>query len=214
MYLIAPLTYYRYDVVLGILPTGWAQGSNYNRRNTERSNQTGDIHTFLVPYSEHSNYTELYECVRYLHPNKVIPTVFSDEKHAERIQKRFHNLLNHTNNKRQFIELFSRNKASSTARPKPKSEASQHTTASTEPPAKKAKQTEERIEAKQWTCGTCTLINTEVTSCAACGNLRGADHQLNHQTMPVSCMSTPKRAVPPGAQRTILSFFATMKRSS
>lgn len=221
--MIALLTYfaieYRYEVVLGILPTGWAQGSNYNRRNTERSNTTGDIHTFLVPYSEHSNYAELYECVRFLHPNKVIPTVFSDAKHAQRIQKRFHNLLNHTNNKRQFIHLFSKRTATasapaSTTKQKLKPTSSESPTMSIDPKPKKAKISELPSEKTQWTCGTCTLVNTSVRSCAACGTTQGIDQRLTSQMISLSEQKPQaKQTRSTGAQRTILSFFPSTKGS-
>ena len=62
--------------LLCIVPTGWAANSDYNRRNSliEEDN----VAVQLIPYSEHSNYLELKEFVRFLKPREVVPTVFKD----------------------------------------------------------------------------------------------------------------------------------------
>mmetsp|Transcript_10289 Transcript_10289/g.13511 ORF Transcript_10289/g.13511 Transcript_10289/m.13511 type:complete len:494 (+) Transcript_10289:148-1629(+) len=97
----------KYQKILAILPTGWADSSNWNKKNSLRTNKAEDIQTFLVPYSEHSNFNELRELVKFLRPGRVIPTVYSDEKDSKRIASRFNDLINRRNSKRQFLRLFS-----------------------------------------------------------------------------------------------------------
>ena len=62
--------------LLCIVPTGWADNCDYNRRNSRI--EEGDLAVQLVPYSEHSNYLELKEFVKFLKPREVVPTVYKD----------------------------------------------------------------------------------------------------------------------------------------
>lgn len=62
--------------VLAFLPTGWSTSSKYNRNHPSAIRENIAIH--LIPYSEHSQFNELMEFVRYLKPKEVVPTVFSD----------------------------------------------------------------------------------------------------------------------------------------
>lgn len=62
--------------ILAFIPTGWADSSNYNRRNA--TVEKIGITIQLIPYSEHSQYNELLEFVKYIKPREVVPTVYSD----------------------------------------------------------------------------------------------------------------------------------------
>lgn len=61
---------------IAFIPTGWADNGNFNKQHNVMSEE--DITVCTVPYSEHSNYTELVEFVTFLKPREVIPTVYSD----------------------------------------------------------------------------------------------------------------------------------------
>ncbi|KAG5183721.1 DNA repair metallo-beta-lactamase-domain-containing protein [Tribonema minus] len=101
-----------YNSVLGIIPTGWADSSNWNKRHARE--EKGNAAVQLIPYSEHSNYTELVEFVTFLKPRLVIPTVFSDENDRKAIIRRFAPLLDHNANKRAFFASMVADKGSST----------------------------------------------------------------------------------------------------
>jgi len=80
-----------YSRVVAFIPTGWAECSNWNKKNAVcRRNCNGvDVEIRLVSYSEHSSYSELVEFVEFLNPRKVIPTVFKDEHDKRKIEARF-----------------------------------------------------------------------------------------------------------------------------
>ncbi|CAM9912481.1 unnamed protein product [Phaeothamnion confervicola] len=64
--------------------------------------------TQLVPYSEHSNFLELVEFVRFLRPQEVLPTVFSDASDRQNIVRRFAHCVDRTAAARAFIGTMTR----------------------------------------------------------------------------------------------------------
>ncbi|XP_057757120.1 DNA ligase 6 isoform X1 [Arachis stenosperma] len=99
-----------YSKVVGFVPTGWTYEVKRNRFPV-RSKDSFEIH--LVLYSEHSNYEELREYVKFLKPRRVVPTVGldvekSDSKHADKMRKYFALLVDETANKQEFLKGFHR----------------------------------------------------------------------------------------------------------
>ncbi|KAL5743380.1 hypothetical protein ACOSQ2_026496 [Xanthoceras sorbifolium] len=99
-----------YAKVVGFVPTGWTYEVKRNKF-AVRSKDTLEIH--LVPYSEHSNYDELREYVKFLKPKQVIPTVGMDvekldSKHADKMRKYFAGLVDEMANKKEFLMGFHR----------------------------------------------------------------------------------------------------------
>ncbi|KAI9162037.1 hypothetical protein LWI28_023160 [Acer negundo] len=99
-----------YNKVVGFVPTGWTYEVKRNKF-AVRSKDMFEIH--LVPYSEHSNYDELREYVKFLKPKKVIPTVGMDvekldSKHANKMRKYFAGLVDEMANKKEFLSGFHR----------------------------------------------------------------------------------------------------------
>lgn len=97
-----------YSKVVGFVPTGWTYEVKGNRF-AVRSKDSCWVH--LVPYSEHSNYDELREYVKFLKPKCVVPTVGldverSDSKHANKMRKYFAGLVDETANKQEFLRGF------------------------------------------------------------------------------------------------------------
>jgi hypothetical protein len=99
-----------YDKVVAFLPTGWANATKWNKehavslKTVELSDEKSlDVEVRLIPYSEHSAFSELVAFVEYLKPRKVIPTVFSDEADCRKIEGRFRNLLDSTRAKQAFF---------------------------------------------------------------------------------------------------------------
>ena len=77
-----------FDAVIGFRPTGWshsAKGSTTGRRAAStaatttnsivKTQRKGNFTVHSVPYSEHSSFPELVDCVRSLKPRRIIPTV-------------------------------------------------------------------------------------------------------------------------------------------
>lgn len=56
------------DEVVGVVPTGWMYSMKHTMYAVQRK---GPLEVHLVPYSEHSNYSELREYVRWLRPQEV-----------------------------------------------------------------------------------------------------------------------------------------------
>jgi hypothetical protein len=112
----------RYHRIVVFLPTGWANGSNWNKKNavTQKQinykNKTGSVQVQirLISYSEHSAFSELESFVSFLKPRKVIPTVFADENDRRKIENRFRNLIDSTRAKQDFFKLMT--KSTSTSR--------------------------------------------------------------------------------------------------
>ncbi|XP_054810637.1 DNA ligase 6-like isoform X2 [Prosopis cineraria] len=97
-----------YSKVVGFVPTGWTCEVKRNKF-TVKSKDSFQIH--LVPYSEHSNYDELREYVKFLKPKRVVPTVGVDvdktnSKHVEKMMKHFAGLVDETANKQKFLKGF------------------------------------------------------------------------------------------------------------
>lgn len=104
----------QYQRVVAFLPTGWAVGSNWNKKNAvstqeiECEGRSITVEIRLVSYSEHSAFSELCSFVEYLRPRKVVPTVFSDAKDCRRIEGLFRNMIDATRAKKQFFKSMSR----------------------------------------------------------------------------------------------------------
>ncbi|XP_071712903.1 DNA ligase 6 isoform X2 [Rutidosis leptorrhynchoides] len=99
-----------YSKVVGFVPTGWTYEVKRNKF-AVRTKDEFEIH--LVPYSEHSNYEELREYVKFLRPKRVIPTVGVDVenldgKHVNKMLKHFAGLVDEMANKQDFLMGFHR----------------------------------------------------------------------------------------------------------
>ncbi|CAJ1958948.1 unnamed protein product [Cylindrotheca closterium] len=100
-----------YEKVVAFLPTGWADASNWNKKNSVSKKDLDlengkrlQVEIRLISYSEHSAFRELIDFVQFLRPQKVIPTVFSDEADCRRIQDRFRHLIDSTRAKQAFFK--------------------------------------------------------------------------------------------------------------
>lgn len=99
-----------YTRTVGFVPTGWTYEVKHNKFSV-RSKDALEIH--LVPYSEHSNYNELRDYVRFLKPKRVVPTVGLDvekleSKHVNKMKKHFAGLVDEMANKQEFLKGFHR----------------------------------------------------------------------------------------------------------
>ncbi|KAG7355505.1 beta-lactamase-like protein [Nitzschia inconspicua] len=106
-----------YDKVVAFIPTGWANASNWNKKNAisikdvviesiHGTPRTIHVEVRLVSYSEHSSFSELQAFVQYLRPRTVIPTVFSNEVDSQKIVTRFQHLLDHTKAQKAFFRTM------------------------------------------------------------------------------------------------------------
>jgi len=80
-----------YEKVVAFIPTGWADATNWNKKNavSRKKIQGLDVEIRLISYSEHSAFSELQAFVQFLQPRKIIPTVFKDANDMRRIEARF-----------------------------------------------------------------------------------------------------------------------------
>ena len=72
-----------YDRGIGFRPSGWSFFES--SKDLAKKRTSGNIAIYGVPYSEHSNFAELVDCLYCLKPKKIIPTVSasrSDEQVA------------------------------------------------------------------------------------------------------------------------------------
>jgi DNA ligase-1 len=107
-----------YKKVVAFIPTGWANASNWNKKNSVSIKQVSintphggpprnlHVEIRLVGYSEHSSFSELVSFVRFLKPRRVIPTVFSDDADRRKIVERFRNYLDPVKAKRAFFRTM------------------------------------------------------------------------------------------------------------
>ena len=108
--------------ILGFIPSGWADGSNYNKKNATQTKFVNGVQCIvkIIPYSEHSNYNEILEYIKFVKPTKIIPTVYKDANDRRRIEKLFRNVTNRTDAKRKFINAFFHGSCSSSSKVKRK----------------------------------------------------------------------------------------------
>ncbi|GJQ12364.1 hypothetical protein GpartN1_g4155.t1 [Galdieria partita] len=92
--------------VVACIPTGWTwQGNN---REYLQEKDHSRLSVYGIPYSEHSNYEELYHFIAWLRPKQVIPTVsFSSSKRQPKHP--FDHLLAGTQVKRAFLQKWLNN---------------------------------------------------------------------------------------------------------
>merc|ERR1712166_850490 len=91
----------KYEHVCGIIPTGWAGTSKWNRYHA--TSKKGRATVVLIPYSEHSSYSELTSFVKGMKPRHVEPIVFSDANDRHAILNRFAGFCDRNSNKRKFF---------------------------------------------------------------------------------------------------------------
>jgi len=125
-----------YDRVVAFIPTGWADATNWNKKNAVSTkvvqlSESKSLHVEvrLISYSEHSTFPELVNFVQYLKPRKVIPTVYGDANHKRQIEGRFRNMLDSNRAKQAFFRSMTKKKTSSGGASKPienKTEISSH----------------------------------------------------------------------------------------
>ncbi|KAI4836891.1 DNA repair metallo-beta-lactamase protein [Plasmodium brasilianum] len=86
-----------YDFFYYIIPTGWVKKYSFYRKN--------NISIFLIPYSEHSNLSELKDFVKSIKPCNIFPTVFSNPKEKMKILNIFNPYLNLKKEVYHFLKL-------------------------------------------------------------------------------------------------------------
>lgn len=76
----------KYTRVVGFVPTGWMMSAKESRLlpkgafpHAVKDDAEGRCRVYLVPYSEHSSFSELREFIKELRPKRIVPTVYSDE---------------------------------------------------------------------------------------------------------------------------------------
>jgi DNA cross-link repair 1A protein len=74
-----------FDRVVGFRPTGWSiSKTKESGKSIVGTASKGNLSVFSVPYSEHSSFPELVECLETLNPRRIIPTV-SVQKNEQQI---------------------------------------------------------------------------------------------------------------------------------
>jgi hypothetical protein len=77
-----------HDLVVGFSPSGW----NWAKVSKRKYRESGILHTsrafekivaVALPYSEHSSFCELVDCVSFFRPKHVVPTVHNTGRSKE-----------------------------------------------------------------------------------------------------------------------------------
>ena len=76
-----------YSRVVAFRPTGWTHGGGTKAKGLITTRTSGNKRIHGVPYSEHSSFSELIDCLLCLKPKRIIPTVSvsSSEEQIERL---------------------------------------------------------------------------------------------------------------------------------
>jgi DNA cross-link repair 1A protein len=103
---------HNYDKIIAFIPTGWAEGSNWNKKNAvsnrkllcRKSERFLDVEIRLIAYSEHSSFSELVSFVEYCRPRKVVPTVFGNDNDRRRLERLFRPYVDSSRAKLEFFK--------------------------------------------------------------------------------------------------------------
>ena len=82
----------KFSRVVAFRPTGWTFAPTTKRKGLITTRNSGIMTIHGIPYSEHSSFSELVDCVRCLKPKKIIPTVnvMKSEEQVEFLLKAAH----------------------------------------------------------------------------------------------------------------------------
>jgi DNA cross-link repair 1A protein len=75
-----------YHHIVGYRPTGWSLRSKPSATGMVSTRKNGNITIHSLPYSEHSSFPELIDCVACLQPVRIIPTVNAATKSQEQVE--------------------------------------------------------------------------------------------------------------------------------
>lgn len=75
----------RFRQIVAFRPTGWTFSKSSQSLSTCRTDASGNVRIYGVPYSEHSSFAELTEFVQVMDPHVIIPTV---NCHSEKAVKK------------------------------------------------------------------------------------------------------------------------------
>ncbi|DBA94095.1 TPA: DNA cross-link repair 1A protein [Trebouxia sp. C0004] len=93
-----------YAKIVAFRPTGWS----YQKKGLQ-TRREGNVTIFGIPYSEHSSFAELRDCVKRLRPKRIIPTVnCPDATSARAIVDRFADLMDLSRDKSRLDSYFCR----------------------------------------------------------------------------------------------------------
>lgn len=93
-----------YAKIVAFRPTGWS----YQKKGLQ-TRREGNVTIYGIPYSEHSSFAELRDCVKRLRPKRIIPTVnCPDAASARAIVDRFADLMDLSRDKSRLDSYFGR----------------------------------------------------------------------------------------------------------
>ncbi|KAK3257218.1 hypothetical protein CYMTET_33686 [Cymbomonas tetramitiformis] len=82
----------RFKNLVALRPTGWTFSEKAgNGLSNIKPTQADGVSIYGIPYSEHSSYNELKEFVRFLRPQRIVPTVnIGSATKRQEMEKHFH----------------------------------------------------------------------------------------------------------------------------
>lgn len=93
-----------YAKIVAFRPTGWS----YQKKGLQ-TRREGNVTIYGIPYSEHSSFAELRDCVKRLRPKRIVPTVnCPDAASARAIVDRFADLMDLSRDKSRLDSYFGR----------------------------------------------------------------------------------------------------------